>query len=58
MELHIENPKADFLVDNKKGRILRCQFCDYVGKGWTNKGMTCPKCKRDYDWLLAQDSEE
>ena len=58
MELHIENPKADFLKEDNKGRILRCQFCGYVGKGWLNKGMTCPKCSKDYDWLLAQDSEE
>ena len=37
---------------------LKCQFCGYVGKGWLNEGMTCPKCGKDYDWSLAQDSEE
>ena len=42
----------------KSQRILRCQFCGYVGKGWLNKEMTCPNCGKDYDWVLAQDSED
>ena len=37
----------------------RCQFCGKwsLRKEWKNKGQTCPKCERDYDWRLAQDSE-
>jgi len=35
-----------------------CQFCGYRGSGWLNGGQTCPVCHRDYDALLAQDSEE
>ncbi len=43
---------------NKNDPIYKCQFCSYEGSGWLNKGQTCPKCGKDYDWQLAQDSEE
>jgi anaerobic ribonucleoside-triphosphate reductase len=36
----------------------RCQFCGYFGGEWVNEGMICPACGKNYDWLLAQDSEE
>jgi len=38
----------------------RCQFCGETSpvKEWKNQGATCPKCGRDYDWLLAQESED
>jgi len=42
----------------KDKRIYKCQFCEYEGDGWLNDGQTCPKCGKNYDWLLAQDSEE
>ena len=43
---------------NRKGAIYKCQFCDYEGDGWLEKGQKCPKCGKKYDWLLAQESEE
>jgi hypothetical protein len=35
-----------------------CQFCgrESPPKSW--KDNKCPKCGREYSWLLAQDSEE
>ena len=41
-----------------KDEIYLCQFCgkESPSKDWiTDK---CPKCKKKYDVLLAQDSEE
>ncbi len=37
----------------------KCQFCGQSSPiaQWTNRRQTCPKCGRDYDWRLAQDSE-
>lgn len=41
-----------------KGESYRCQFCGEVSprKDWLDDA--CPKCKRKYDALLAQDSED
>lgn len=36
----------------------RCQFCGYEGPGWLNDGYVCPVCGKEYNALLAQDSEE
>lgn len=37
----------------------RCQFCGKrtPARDWLNKKQTCPECGKDYDWVLAQDSE-
>ena len=45
-------------MSRKNEPIYICQFCGYKGKGWLNKGQTCPKCGKKHAWQLAQDSEE
>jgi phage FluMu protein Com len=37
----------------------RCQFCGHwsAPSSWHRAGNKCPKCRREYDALLAQDSE-
>jgi predicted Zn-ribbon and HTH transcriptional regulator len=34
----------------------RCQFCGYHGTGWIKD--TCPRCKRTYDYMLAQEGDD
>ncbi len=51
----LQNVEGEMTRENE---ILKCQFCGYEGKGWLNKGQTCPKYGKNYDWQLAQDSEE
>lgn len=38
----------------------RCQWCGHVAPivEWGKDGQTCPKCKRKYDSLDAQDLED
>lgn len=42
----------------KKDSRHRCQYCGEVSpaREWIDD--TCPKCKRKYNWVIAQDSEE
>jgi len=37
-----------------------CQFCgkESLASEWKKLKDKCPKCKRDYDVQMAQDSEE
>jgi rRNA maturation endonuclease Nob1 len=37
----------------------QCQFCgkEYPELEWVGAGDRCPTCGREYDYLLAQDSE-
>lgn len=43
---------------SKKISTYICQFCgkETPAKDW--KDNKCPKCKRQYNYMLAQDSEE
>lgn len=38
--------------------MYRCQFCGKESRKSEWKDDKCPKCKREYDWMIAQDSEE
>lgn len=38
--------------------IYRCQFCEKESRASLWKDDICPNCGREYDVLLAQDSEE
>ena len=42
----------------KQGTGYRCQFCGVTSpvKRWRAGGEECPKCKRIYDAVLAQES--
>lgn len=43
-----------------KPQTYRCQFCGEESRAseWKRLKDKCPKCKRPYDPILAQDEEE
>lgn len=44
-----------------RGQNYGCQFCgkESLAILWGGiAGNTCPLCKREYDWMMAQDMEE
>ena len=49
-------PRAASRAPYRSKQRYICQFCGYDGTGWKNKGDECPKCGRNYDYILAQDS--
>jgi Zn finger protein HypA/HybF involved in hydrogenase expression len=38
--------------------MYRCQFCEKESPAKNWKDDKCPKCNKEYDVLVAQDSEE
>jgi len=42
-----------------KPLMYRCQFCGEESRAseWKKLKDCCPKCKRAYDWMIAQDEE-
>jgi hypothetical protein len=51
-------PGGDFITTKSpRSPAARCQFCAYQGSGWINKD-TCPRCKRSYDAILAQEGDD
>jgi len=59
-QLYAAGAAAQVDVEGLSVRSYKCQFCgqDSPADEWRHGGQTCPKCGRDYSWLLAQDSEE
>ena len=53
-----EAESVEFPIQSQERREMetyRCQFCGQESpkKEWKDKGQTCPKCDRKYDWMLA-----
>lgn len=42
----------------KEGDLYRCQFCEKTTPSQDWKDNKCPKCKREYDAILAQEGDD
>jgi Zn finger protein HypA/HybF involved in hydrogenase expression len=47
-------------MPKKQTEMYRCQFCgqESQAKEWKARKDKCPKCGREYDAMLAQETED